>query len=150
METTQNQGKPESDSRAKKTRQTGNKRKYILIGILLLILSTGLVCLMILSGPDVSTKIRDISIVLFVLGSIMIGITSVILVVQLAILINLLQNEMRPILKTTKETVNNVKGTVEFLSDHMVEPVIKTNSNIAGIARIVTILRSGFKKRKGR
>lgn len=126
-----------------------NKRKYILIGLLFLIMAIGLVYLMINSSPEMSTKIRDISIVLFVFESIVIFFSLIILIVQFSILINLLQNEIKPILKTTKDTVNNVKGTVEFLSDNMVEPVIKTNSQIAGAAKIVSILSSGIKNRKG-
>lgn len=126
-----------------------NKRKYILIGLLFLIMAIGLVYLMIISSPEMSTKIRDISIVLFVFESIIICFSLIILIVQFSILINLLQNEIKPILKTTKDTVNNVKGTVEFLSDNMVEPVIKTNSQIAGVAKIVSILSSGIKNRKG-
>ncbi len=126
-----------------------NKRKYILIGLLFLIMAIGLVYLMVISSPEMSTKIRDISIVLFVFESIIICFSLIILIVQFSILINLLQNEIKPILKTTKDTVNNVKGTVEFLSDNMVEPVIKTNSQIAGVAKIVSILSSGIKNRKG-
>jgi hypothetical protein len=126
-----------------------NKGKYVLIGLFILLFSIGLVYLMIICSPQTSTKIRDISIVLFVFESIIICFSLIILIIQFSILINLLQNEIKPILKTTKDTVNNVKGTVEFLSDNMVEPVIKTNSKIAGVAKIVSILSSGIKKRKG-
>ncbi len=156
METTMDINAKQASSAAEGTprlpsgSKSKNKGKYILAGILLLIISAGLIYLMIISDPAVSTKIRDISIVLFVFGSILICLALIILVVQLAILINLLQNEIRPILKTTKDTVNNVKGTVEFLNDNMVEPVIKVNSDVAGVAKVISILSSGFKKRKGR
>src|SRR5690349_24195742 len=51
----------------------------------------------------------------------------VVLLIQLASLINLLQNEVRPIIQATNETVNALRGTAEFLGESVVEPVIKLN-----------------------
>ena len=58
------------------------------------------------------------------------------LIIQLASLINLLQNEVKPILKSTNETVNTLRGTSEFLSENLVEPVIKLNSYLAGLKKL--------------
>jgi len=75
------------------------------------------------------------------LESLVIGVVLVILIVQMAILINLLQNEIKPILDSTNETVNNIKGTAIFLSDNLVEPVIKLNSTLAGFKRVIDFIR---------
>jgi hypothetical protein len=61
----------------------------------------------------------------------------VVLIAQLAILINLLQNEIRPILDSTTETVNTLKGTTQFLSNNLTEPVIKLNEYLAMFKRII-------------
>jgi amino acid permease len=69
-----------------------------------------------------------------------IGVALVVLIVQLAALINLLNNEVRPILKSTSETVNTLKGTTQFLSDNMVGPVIKLNEYLAGLKKLIDMV----------
>jgi amino acid permease len=66
----------------------------------------------------------------------MIGVALVILIIQLSNLINLLQNEIRPIINSTNETVNTLKGTAKFVSDNLAEPVIKVNQYAAMVKRI--------------
>jgi hypothetical protein len=77
--------------------------------------------------------------------SLIIGVALVILVIQVASLINLLQNEVRPILKSTSETVDTLRGTTAFLSENMVEPVIKLNSYLAGLKKLTDLV--SFKKK---
>ncbi len=67
-----------------------------------------------------------------------------ILILQISALINLLQNEIKPILDATNETVHTLRGTTAFLSENMTEPVIKLNSSLAGFRRVLDIL--GVKK----
>ena len=76
--------------------------------------------------------------------SLVIGAALVVLIVQVASLINLLQNEVKPILESTSDTVNTLRGTTEFLSENLVEPVIKLNSYVAGLRKIFGIF--GTKK----
>jgi hypothetical protein len=90
-------------------------------------------------------KIRDVFIIVVALESLVIGVALVVLIVQLAGLINLLQNEVRPILKATNDTVNNLRGTAEFLGENVVEPVIKLNGYMAGLNRMLELM--GVKKK---
>ncbi len=90
--------------------------------------------------------IRDIFIIFMALESLLIGITLVILIVQLARLINLLQNEIKPILDSTNETVNTMRGTVTFLSDNLAEPVVKLNETFAAFGEI----KNFFKVMRGK
>lgn len=90
-------------------------------------------------------RIRDIFIIFMALESLLIGAALVVLIVQLASLINLLQNEVRPILNATSETVNHLRGTAEFLGENVVEPVIKLNGYLAGLTRMLELL--GVKKK---
>jgi len=69
-----------------------------------------------------------------------IGAALVILIIQLASLINLIQNEVRPILNATSETVNTLRGTVEFLGENVVEPVVKLNGYLAGLRRMLELM----------
>jgi hypothetical protein len=90
-------------------------------------------------------KIRDVFIIVVALESLVIGVALIVLIVQLASLINLLQNEVRPILNATNETVNTLRGTVEFLGEEVVEPVMKLSGYMAGLTRMLELM--GIKKK---
>lgn len=90
-------------------------------------------------------RIRDIFIIIVALETLVIGVALIVLIVQLAALINLLQNEVRPILQATTETVHHLRGTAEFLGENVVEPVIKLNSYLAGLQRMLELM--GIKRK---
>lgn len=115
-------------------------RLAILGGILFALVLFGLAVYGLLLPSTPTERIRDIFIIILALESLVIGAALVILLIQLAILINLLQNEVRPILQATQETVNNLRGTAEFLGENVVEPVIKLNSYLAGLQRVIQLL----------
>ena len=97
--------------------------------------------------PSTDTgRVRDIFIIFMAFESLLIGFTLVILIVQLARLINLLQNEIKPIIDSTNETVSNLRGTTAFLSDNLSEPVIKLNEYIAGLSELLKVVGL-FRKR---
>ena len=119
----------------------GTQKKYIIIGVLVILLLLTLIVLstIYLVNPANSARteqIRDVFIIFLALESLLIGIALVVLIVQLSSLINLLQNEIRPIINSTNETVNTLKGTAKFVSDNLAEPVIKMNEYAAMIKRI--------------
>lgn len=118
---------------------------FILIAVLLVgVLVAGIVVLAI-QGEKTTSTVRDIFIILMAVESMVIGIALIILVVQLASLTNLLQNEIKPILKSTSETMDTLKGTTAFLSDNLATPVIKVNSQLAGVKKLFD-LAGLFKK----
>jgi MFS family permease len=83
---------------------------------------------------------RDIFIIMVALESLVIGVALVVLLIQLASLINLLQNELRPILDATSETVNTLRGTAAFLGESVVEPVIKLSGYLASMRRVLELM----------
>jgi len=95
------------------------------------------------SDLEDTARIRDIFIIFMALEFIIIGIALTVLMVQLATLVNLLQNEVKPILQSTNETANTLRGTVTFLSNNLTEPVIKLNEYMAGIRTLLALLRLG-------
>jgi hypothetical protein len=95
--------------------------------------------------PDLVGRIRDIFIIVVALESLLVGVALVVLLIQLATLINLLQNEVRPIIKSTSEAVNTMRGTAQFLGESVVEPVIKLNAYLASIQRVLELM--GIKRK---
>lgn len=124
-------------------KQKGYRNIVIVLGVLFVLVIAGIVVLATQS-PVVTQHVRDIFIILLALQMFVIGVALIVLIIQLATLTNLLQNEVRPILNSTSDTVNTLKGTVKFLSDNMTEPVIKLNSSIASLNKFVGLFK--FKK----
>jgi hypothetical protein len=132
-----------SSSKIENQSKSGSKSKIIWVVIAGLIILGALIAgVAFLARTDslTTSHIRDIFIIVLALESLIIGAALVILVVQLALLINLLQNEIKPILETTRRTVNTLKGTTTFLSEHAVKPVIGLSSMGAGVKRLIEII----------
>lgn len=83
---------------------------------------------------------RDIAIIIVALEAIIVNIFLGILIIQVIRLIRLLREEVLPIISSTQETVGTVRGTATFVSDHVVQPVVKVNSYAAGVRRGVRVL----------
>ncbi|MGI6259500.1 MAG: hypothetical protein ACOYKC_06550 [Anaerolineaceae bacterium] len=115
----------------------------IVIAVILIAIIAGIIVLSLQEAGTV-TKVRDLFIILMALMTFVIGLALVILIVQVADLTNLLKNEIKPILNSTTDTVNTLKGTVRFMSDNLTEPVIKLNESLAGIKKILQLFN--FKK----
>lgn len=126
----------EAANKAAKRKQT-----WIIIGIVAaVVILVGLLVWAIIAlyqHPDKAANVRDIFLIAMAFVSLILGAALVVLLVQLASLINLLQNEVRPILASASETINTLKGTTEFLSENLVEPVIKLNSYLAGLKKVL-------------
>jgi hypothetical protein len=125
-------------------REAERKQKAIIASVIALavVILAGLIyAIIVLMKPGTPTdRIRDVFIIVVALESLVIGVALIVLIVQLASLINLLQNEIRPILKATTETVNTLRGTAEFLGENVVEPVIKLNGYLAGLKRMLELM----------
>jgi hypothetical protein len=119
----------------------------IVLILFVILIVTGIVFAVygLLQDGELTSKIRDIFIIFMAFESLLIGAALVILVIQFASLINLIQNEVKPILESTTETVNTLRGTTAFLSENMVGPVIKLNSYLAGFKKLTNIV--SFKKK---
>ncbi len=135
---------PTNPVSSNQSQNSQNQRKRIVliagIGLVILVILVAGIFFLSTTSIDTTSRIRDIFIILMALESLVIGLALIILVVQLATLINLLQNEIKPILNSTNETVNTLRGTASFLSDNLVEPVIKLNEYLAGLKRLIDLV----------
>ncbi len=114
-------------------------------GTIIIVILLGLAVYALLQPGTPTDRIRDVFIIVVSFETLVIGIALIVLLVQLASLINLLQNEVRPILHATSETVNTLRGTADFLGESVVEPVIKLNTYLASIQRVLELM--GLKHR---
>jgi predicted tellurium resistance membrane protein TerC len=125
---------------AKQQRQ----RQIIIIGVaigaIVLVVALLAAAFWLVSHPEQAASVRDVFIIFMALEFIVIGAALVVLMFQLAVLTNMLQHEIKPILDSTNETINTVRGTTTFLSENLVEPVVKLNSYLAAFTQVVDSL----------
>jgi hypothetical protein len=123
------------------------RQRWIVAGAICAVLVVALVViaavLAMLSHPIQTETIRDIVIIFTAVEGLIIGIALVVLILQLARLTALLQNEVKPILDSTNETLSTFRGTTVFLSDNLARPVIRAAGAMSAIRRAFDILRFG-------
>ena len=88
-----------------------------------------------------SATIRDIAIIVIAVQSIIIGILIGVLIWQIWRLVKIIQHEVQPIIDDTQSTVNTVRGTATFVSDTVVDPVIRTSRTVARWTGMVNAFR---------
>ena len=118
----------------------------IIVGVIvvLALLIGGLIFLFV-APAETTARVRDIFIIVMALETLLIGLVLVILIFQIARLTNLLQHEIKPILDSTNETVSTLRGTTQFLSNNLVEPVIKLNEYTAALKQLLSLIGIGRK-----
>ena len=114
----------------------------VLIGLIVLLLVAAVGITLASNGDFAGTvrTIRDLVIIFMALEGILIILAVSVLTLQVARLVNLLQNEVKPILENTQETVKTAQTTVEFMSDNLTEPLIRASGFTAGMSVLLTNL----------
>jgi ABC-type spermidine/putrescine transport system permease subunit II len=141
---------PDDGSVKQNTAQIGLQRSrqslYIalaIVGLLIVIVGISIAVAYMVQNPAQTELLRDIVIILMAVEFLLLGLALLVLIVQIARLTALLETEIRPILETTNETLNTLRGTTTFLSDNLVQPVIKANSSLSAVRRALDLLRFG-------
>ncbi|TVR19094.1 MAG: hypothetical protein EA396_13945 [Anaerolineaceae bacterium] len=77
--------------------------------------------------------IRDIFIILIALEFLLIILALTVLILQIARLIAMLRDEIKPIIGDTRDTVDTAKGTAKFVGQNVTRPVIGLSAFMAGV-----------------
>jgi hypothetical protein len=88
----------------------------------------------------ISGTIRDVAIIFVALEILILNALLIVLVWQVWRLVKMIQTEVKPIIQDTQETVGTVRGTADFVSANVVDPVVKTGSKLAGWRRSASVL----------
>jgi hypothetical protein len=133
----------EAQRKAEPEREPKSNRGLIIglvIAALVLLVLIALGAWALVNNPPLAATLRDIFIIALALESVIIGLVLLLLVIQVTRLINLLQNEIKPILESMNQTASTLRGTTTFMSEKVVEPVVKISSYVAGTRRAVEVL----------
>jgi membrane protein implicated in regulation of membrane protease activity len=119
---------------------SGTKIGIILGALVLLALLIGAVIFLL--NSEKTPVIRDIFVILLGLELFVIGIATVLLILQTTRLINMFQHEIKPVLDKANETMSTLRGTAIFMSETLTEPVIKFSGYVASIRQALQMLKN--------
>ncbi len=85
-------------------------------------------------------NIRDIAIIVLALETIVIGAILVVLILEMRSLINMLRQDIKPILTSADETARTVRGTAAFVSENFVTPLVRVSSFTSGVIQALRII----------
>lgn len=80
---------------------------------------------------------RDLFIIFLAMQGMVISMALIIMVLQLSALMNVLDNEIKPIVQNIQETTSTLRGTAEFVSTNVTRPVIRAHSLVSGTLAVV-------------
>ena len=84
---------------------------------------------------------RDIAIILLALETIIIGVILLLLLWQVRLLVILLRDEVKPILKDAQETTKTVQSTTRFVGKRVAKPAVGAISFMSGLKSAVKSLK---------
>lgn len=113
---------------------------WIIIGVVVAVLLFVGIIYLLVTHPPVAAIVRDLFIIFVTLELFIIGALLTVLVWQIYTLTRMMQQEIKPMLTATQETIGTVRGTATFMSDQVVQPAIKMSSKVAGWQKSVKVL----------
>ena len=113
------------------------------VGILLVLV---LIIVGLLLVPDwVRVALRDIAIIFMVVLGMLVTLLTAVLVGALIAVVYLIKDKIVPLLEQLTATVGRVRGTTEFVSEEVVEPIIQA---AGAVARVRAMARTALGRDK--
>ena len=132
-----------AETKAPSNGESSGPNPVVILIIAVVLITIGLVGIAIFlvansetTGPGVQV-LRDLLIVVMALELILIGGAITVFFIQIARLVNLINTELYALIDAASDTVNTVKGTAEFLSKNLAEPIISAQGTIRGLGKLV-------------
>ena len=121
--------------------QVSKRTQIMIIGgaLLFLVLLVAAIVLMAMN-EEATQVIRDIAIVFVAVETFLIGLAMLLLIFQIQMLIQVLRDEVQPLLRSVNDTASTVRGTTAFVSQNVVSPFIKAAGFTAAVQRVTSDL----------
>lgn len=117
---------------------------YVILGVVvLIILGLALAFGILFLATNYSAQleaVRDVFIIALALESCVFGVVLMLMLIMLIRLVNTVEFEIKPILEQTNETIGTVRGTTNFVSKNVIDPVVKTKSYFVGVRQGIKAL----------
>ena len=107
-------------------------------------------------GIDTLQDFRDVTIISFTIAGTVLFLVAIVLAVVIGGMAfvtvrkvrRVVSDSVQPTMENVRETTENVRGTVAFISDYAVTPVVRTYGIFAGARRFIVVV-SRFTRRSG-
>lgn len=107
-------------------------------------------------GIDTLQDFRDVTIISFTIAGTVLFLIGIIFTIVIGGMTfatvrkvrRVVGDSVQPTLENVRETTENVRGTVAFISDHAVTPVVRTYGIFTGARRFIVVV-SRFTRRSG-
>lgn len=96
-----------------------------------------------------SATVRDFAIIILAMQALVVNILLGILIWQVWRMVKMLDTEVKPILEDTQETLSTLRGTATFMSDNVVDPVVRTTRSATKWSSTVVSLTSDLRNMAG-
>lgn len=117
------------------------RTQIFIIGGAILFLVLLIAAIVLMATHETATQvIRDIAIVFVAVETFLIGLAMLLLIFQIQMLIQVLRDEIQPLLRSANDTASTVRGTTEFVSQNVVSPFIKLAGFAAAVQRVTSDL----------
>lgn len=110
---------------------------WLIVGSVVFLLLIVAAVVLMARFPAATQVVRDIAIVFVAVTTFLIGLAMLLLIFQVQVLIQVLREEVQPLLRSVNDTVSTVRGTTEFMSHNVVTPVIRAAGFTAGVHRVI-------------
>jgi SNF family Na+-dependent transporter len=107
-------------------------------------------------GIDTLQDLRDVTIISFTIAGTVLFLIAIVFTVVIgwttkstvSKVKGVVSDSVQPTLENVRETTDSVRGTVAFVSDYAITPVVRTYGIIAGARRFIVVV-SRFRQRSG-
>ena len=113
------------------------------LGVLAIVVVISALFYGLMTHPAFTAGLRDVSIIVLALVTMITSVLLAILLFQLQSLTVLLRDEIQPILQSINQTTGTVRGTATFVSDAVVTPMIQVAGYVSGVREAFRTLFGG-------
>ncbi|MDF1513627.1 MAG: hypothetical protein P1S60_07445 [Anaerolineae bacterium] len=119
--------------------KAAKRTQFIIIAVAVVFVALLVTAIVLMAKfPTATVVVRDIAIVFVAVTTFLMGLAMILLIFQLQVLIQVLRDEVQPLLRSVNDTASTVRGTTAFVSHNVVSPVIKLAGFSAGIRQVLS------------
>ena len=125
----------------KNSKNNGGCKLILIISIVFALILAILTVLgiVLFRNPQTTRLIRDFMIIILTIEAIIIGITIIIASIQITKYIRLIQEDIRPIMEQTSETITTIQETVHLIQSNAIKPLAKVFGNYKKFTSLLSI-----------
>lgn len=126
--------------------KAARRTQFIIIAVTVVFVALLVTAIVLMAKfPAATVVVRDIAIVFVAVTTFLMGLAMILLIFQIQVLIQVLRDEIQPLLQSVNDTASTVRGTTAFVSHNVVSPIMKFAGFTAGARQVLSNVLVVFK-----